>query len=121
MPALLTDDGDLVTEGAAILQFIADSRGAASLAAAPGTLAHARAQEVLNFTSSELRTVFGPLFRPGLPDDLRAIHVAKVGCRFDWMEGLLADGRTPGHHCAGANSIRSQRLPNGSRNTATVP
>ena len=93
VPALETDEGELVTEGPAILQFIADGAGARSLVAEPGTIARARVQELLNFTSSELNHAFGPLFQPGLPDDQRATHVANVGRKLDWLERVLADGR----------------------------
>lgn len=94
VPALVTDDGDLVTEGPAIVQFIAESKGARSLVAEPGTIARARVQEMLNFTSSELRSAFGPLFQPGLPDDQRKMHATNVGTKLDWLERVLSDGRS---------------------------
>ncbi len=94
VPALVTDAGELVTEGPAILQYIADSRGAQALADVPGTIGRARVQEMLNFTSSELNPAFGPLFQPDLTEDQRAGHFAAVGRKLDWLERVLSDGRT---------------------------
>src|SRR3546814_5580478 len=54
VPALALDNGEVLTEGAAILQYIADQNPKAGLAPAAGTLARARLQEHLNFVASEL-------------------------------------------------------------------
>lgn len=91
VPALDVD-GEVLTEGAAILQFIADSNGNTTLAPKPGTLARARVQELLNFTSSELHKAFGPLFH-GETAAEKAAARKNVESKFDWLETLLADGR----------------------------
>lgn len=57
------DDGQVLTESTALLQYVADLRPEAGLAP-EGGLARARLQEQLNFTSSELHKAFGPLFDP---------------------------------------------------------
>jgi glutathione S-transferase len=93
VPALETDTGEVVTEGPAILQLLAESRGAADLVGAPGTIRRARVQEMLNVISSELNQAFGPLFDPTLPEAERARHVANVRRRIDWLESVLSDGR----------------------------
>jgi glutathione S-transferase len=93
VPVLETEDGDILTEGAAILQFIADSNGAEALAPKPGTLARARVQEMLNFTASELHKAFGPLFSPRSDDKAKEAARAEVARKFDWLESRLSDGR----------------------------
>lgn len=94
VPALALASGDVLTEAAAIVQFIADSHGATTLSPAAGTIERARVQEVLNFVASELHKAFGPLFMPGLSDDARAAQIETIGRKFDWLEGRLADGRS---------------------------
>jgi glutathione S-transferase len=93
VPALETDAGDVVTEGPAILQFIAESRGGEGLVGPSGTIRRARVQEMLNFISSELNPAFGPLFNPTLAPEVRAGLVANVERKIDWLESVLADGR----------------------------
>jgi len=94
VPALQLADGEVLTEGAAILQYIADSNGATELAPPVGTMARARVQEMLNFVSSELHKGFGPLFHPGKTDEEKDAAKAAIGKKFDWLESRLADGRT---------------------------
>lgn len=93
VPALQLPSGDVLTEGAAILQFIADSAAATTLAPPVGTLARARVQEVLNFTASELHKAFGPLFSATAPQAAKDAAPAAIGKCFDWLETLLSDGR----------------------------
>lgn len=93
VPALDIGGGEVLTEGAAILQYIADSNGATELAPPTGTLARARVQEMLNFVASELHKAFGPLFMPGSTDEGRENAKQTIGKKFDWLESRLADGR----------------------------
>jgi glutathione S-transferase len=64
VPVLRLDDGEILTEGAAIVQYVADQRPDSGLAPKAGTIERARLQEHLNFTASELHKAFGPLFSP---------------------------------------------------------
>jgi len=93
VPALEVQ-GEVLTEGAAILQFLADSNGAETLAPKSGTLARARMAEVLNYTGTELHTAFGPLFNPASDDAAKDAARANVAKKFDWLETKLSDGRT---------------------------
>lgn len=93
VPALRLDDGELLTEGAAIVQHLADARGARDLAPQPGTLARTRLQEHLNFISAELHKSFGPLFYPNSSEEAKAAAKAKISDRLDYVETVLADGR----------------------------
>lgn len=94
VPALELDDGVILTENPAILQFLADTHPEARLAPAYGTLDRVRLQEWLNFTSSELHKAFGPYFRGRPLDDAERVaaerHLAR---RVSDVERGLADGR----------------------------
>ncbi|WP_170327339.1 glutathione transferase GstA [Ruegeria arenilitoris] len=93
VPALGLDDGSVLTEGAAVLQYIADRYPEAGLAPAVGTLARARMQEQLNWIGTELHKAFGPLFRDGTSEaDKDAARTAVAG-KFDLIEAQLEDGR----------------------------
>lgn len=94
VPALELDDGEILLEAPAILQFIADLKPEAGLAPAPGSRERTRLQAQLNFTASELHKSFGPFFAPVKPEGaLREQALAKLGKRFDALEAQLADGR----------------------------
>jgi glutathione S-transferase len=93
VPVLQTHQGETLTEGPAILQFIADSSGNETLAPPAGSMARARMTEVLNFTATELHIAFHPLFAPNATDEARATARIRVGSKLDWLEGVLSDGR----------------------------
>ncbi|WP_431299978.1 glutathione transferase GstA [Tabrizicola sp. BL-A-41-H6] len=94
VPALEIEPGVVLTEGVAIMQYVADSVGGAGVAPAVGTLERARMQEAMNFIGGELhKTGYGPLFRPGLSDEARQAQFAVIDAKLSWIEGLLADGR----------------------------
>ena len=69
MPALELDDGTILTEGPAIVQYIADKVPEKKLAPANGTLERYKMQSWLNFVSSEMHKGFSPLFNPAMPED----------------------------------------------------
>ena len=93
VPALRIDEGTVLTENAAILQYLADSNSAAGLAPAAGTLDRARLQEWLSFTSSELHIAFGPFFSGQATGDKRAPALARLERKIGDVEAALADGR----------------------------
>jgi glutathione S-transferase len=94
VPALRLDDGEVLTEGAAIVQYIADTNGASELAPPFGTLGRARLQEHLNFVASELHKAFSPLFRADASEEAKAAASANIGRRLDHIEHVLSDGRS---------------------------
>ena len=73
VPVLELDNGERLTEGPAIVQYIADQVPAANLAPANGTMARYRMQEWLNFITSELHKSYAPLFRPTTPEEYKVI------------------------------------------------
>ncbi len=93
VPALELDAGDILTEGAAILQHLADQHPEKRLAPPAGTLPRTRVQEYLNYTASELHKAFGPLFSDAATDEDKADARANVSRKLDHVETLLGDGR----------------------------
>ena len=92
VPVLVLDGGEVLTEGVAIMQFIADSVTPGSLPA-PGTLGRARVQEALNFVSTEVHKTYSPFFR-GLEGEVRAAQEKLLNSRLALVEAKLADGRS---------------------------
>jgi glutathione S-transferase len=92
VPALELDDGEVLTEGVAIVQYIADHHPQAKLAPPAGSLERYRLQEWLNFVATELHKGFSPLFRPNTPDAYKDIAKQNLAARFDWLSQAL-EGR----------------------------
>ncbi|MFT3663834.1 glutathione transferase GstA [Piscinibacter sp.] len=93
VPLLELDNGERLSEGPAIVQYIADQAPARKLAPPAGTMARYRLQEWLNFITTELHKSFSPLFNPAMPEEARALYRAKLAERFKWVDGQLA-GKT---------------------------
>lgn len=89
VPTLMMDNGEVITEGPAIVQYIADLAPASGLAPANGTLARTRLQEMLNFITSELHKGFSPLFNDKAPAEWKAIVRTNLGTRFDYLSQVL--------------------------------
>jgi glutathione S-transferase len=90
VPTLLLDDGDILTEGPAIVQYIADKAPASKLAPAPGTKERYHLAEWLNFITSELHKNFSPLYRPTTPEDYKPIARENLAGRFSYVDKKLA-------------------------------
>jgi len=90
VPLLEFDDGQRLSEGPAIVQWIADQAPASKLAPAAGTLQRYRLQEWLNFITSELHKGFSPLFNPAMPEEAKGLFRAKLLDRLKWVDGQLA-------------------------------
>lgn len=90
VPLLALDDGELLTEGPAIVQYIADKAPASGLIAPAGSKERYRAQEWLNFIASELHKNFSPLFRPNTPDDYKPIAKDNLANRFAYVDKHLS-------------------------------
>ena len=89
VPALQLPEGEVLTEGPAIVQYLADLRPESNLAPPAGTLARYRMQEWLNFITSEIHKTFSPLFNPRTPAEYRAIAIENLGKRFDYVNEHL--------------------------------
>jgi glutathione S-transferase len=90
VPLLELDDGTRITEGPAIVQYIADQVPAKKLAPPNGTMERVRLQTWLNFVTSELHKGFSPLFNPSMPDEAKKIFRERLGTRFAYLDKHLA-------------------------------
>jgi glutathione S-transferase len=91
VPALELDNGQVLTEGPAIVQYVADLRPESGLAPRAGTMERYRLQEWLNFITSEIHKGFSPLFDPTLSPEVKQFFKDKLGNRFDWISTQLED------------------------------
>jgi glutathione S-transferase len=89
VPLLELDNGERLSEGPVISQYIADQVPAKSLAPANGTMARYRLQEWLNFITSELHKGIGGLFNPAMPDEGKAVMKAKAASKLKWVDEQL--------------------------------
>ena len=89
VPLLELDDGQRLSEGPAILQYIADKVPAKNLAPANGTMARYRTQEWLNFITSELHKGLGGMFNPAMPEEAKVLMRAKATDRLKWVDAQL--------------------------------
>jgi glutathione S-transferase len=91
VPVLELDDGTKLTEGPAIVQYIADKAPGKKLAPPAGTIERTRLQSWLNFVSSELHKGFSPLFNPAMPDAAKQHFRERLATRFQHLDRHLAD------------------------------
>jgi glutathione S-transferase len=89
VPTLQLEDGSVLTEGPAIVQYIADKAPQTQLAPANGTLERYRLQETLNFISTELHKNFGPLFNPAFPEEAKKIARENIAKRLKTVNETL--------------------------------
>ena len=89
VPLLELDNGERLSEGPAILQYIADQVPEKKLAPANGTMARYRTQEMLNFITSELHKGIGGNFNPAMPEEAKVLMRAKALDRLKWINGQL--------------------------------
>lgn len=90
VPVLTLDDGNTLTEGPAIVQYIADKAPGKHLAPANGSIERYKLQEWLNFISTELHKGFSPLFNPATPDAIKPGIKDKLVSRFTEVDRQLA-------------------------------
>jgi glutathione S-transferase len=92
VPLLELDSGERLSEGPAIVQYVADQVPAKGLVPPAGTMARYRAQEWLNFISTELHKQYSPLFNPAMPEEAKALFREKLKGRYAWIDTQL-EGR----------------------------
>jgi glutathione S-transferase len=93
VPVLVTDDGKMLTEGPAVVQYIADHKPEAELAPPCGSFDRSRLQEWLNFITSELHKSFSPLFAPNTPEEYKTIIKENLAKRFAGLDAHLAENQ----------------------------
>jgi glutathione S-transferase len=89
VPALLLDDNTLLTEGVAIMQYIADTKADRQLLAPAGSIARYRTLEWLNYIATELHKGFTPLFRPDTPEDFKPTVRALLEKKLRYVDDAL--------------------------------
>lgn len=90
VPALELDNGDVLTEGPAIDQYLADLKPESGLAPANGTLPRYHLQEMLNYITAEIHKAYSPLFNPATPEATVAERKAYLHKRYAYLETILA-------------------------------
>ena len=90
VPVLELDNGERLTEGPIIVQYIADQKPSSGLVPPAGTMERYRVLEWLNFITSELHKSFGPIFRPTTPDAYKATSKENLAKRFDFLDKELS-------------------------------
>ncbi|MBB3304736.1 glutathione S-transferase [Enterobacter sp. Sphag1F] len=91
VPALQFDDGSILTEGVAIVQYLADLKPDRNLLAPTGSLTRYHTLEWLSYVSSELHKGFSPLFRPDTPEEYKAIARAQLEKKYQQVNEALQD------------------------------
>jgi len=89
VPALRLDDGQILTEGAVIVQWIADQRPESGLIPPAGTMARYRVQEWLHYIATELHRGFGPLYNKLIPEEVKAATREKLAMRFAFLAAAV--------------------------------
>jgi glutathione S-transferase len=89
VPVLELDNGERLTEGPAIVQYLADLKPGTKLAPANGTFERTRLQEWLNFISTEIHKSYSPMFNAALPEAAKAIFKDKLIQRYTFVAATL--------------------------------
>ena len=89
VPLLELDDGQRLTEGPAIVQYIADKVPEKKLVAPWGSMERYRQMEWLNFIGTDVHKTIGALFNPALPDEAKAQFRTRGAGRLQWVNQQL--------------------------------
>lgn len=89
VPVLALDNGEVLTEGPAIVQYLAD-RKPGTLLPPPDAFARYRVQEMLGYVNSEIHKAYSPLFNPAVPDATRADRIAHLRKHYGLLDQQLA-------------------------------
>jgi glutathione S-transferase len=90
VPALGLDDGSVLTEGPAIVQYLADQKPGSGLIPPAGSIDRYRVQEWLHFIGTELHKNFGALFNKATPDATKETAKANITKRLAYLNDRLA-------------------------------
>ena len=91
VPAIELDDGQVLTEGPAIVQYLADQKPEAGLVPPAGTMERYRMQEMLGYINSELHKTYSPLFNDATPQETRNERLAHLKKRYALLDQRLAN------------------------------
>jgi len=91
VPAIELDDGQVLTEGPALVQYLADQKPEAGLVPPAGTMERYRMQEMLGYINSELHKTYSPLFNDATPQETRNERLAYLKKRYAVLDERLAN------------------------------
>jgi glutathione S-transferase len=91
VPALVLENGEVITEVAVICQYLADQRPQSGLISPPGSMQRYQEMSALNFAATEVHKQIGALFNPALTPEMREVQVATIGRRLNALEKMLTD------------------------------
>lgn len=101
VPALMVDNGEVLTENQVILQYLADKTANHDLLPAVGDMKRYRTLELLNYISTEVHKTFGTFFNPAVPEEIkRDVYTPILKSRFDFLDKQLAH-----HHYLMGNKL----------------
>lgn len=86
VPTLELDNGEIISEGAVILQYIADQKPEKNLIPKFGTFERYRAQEWLNYIATEVHKGFSPLWHPKFSEETKKIASEALFKKFDFLD-----------------------------------
>jgi glutathione S-transferase len=89
VPALQLDDGRVLTEGSAVVQYLADQKPDLGLAPRAGSFERYQLVELLNYIASELHKGFSPIFNPSISADWKTAVLANLDKKFQWLTTYL--------------------------------
>jgi glutathione S-transferase len=90
VPALRLDNGEVLTENVAVLQYICDQKPAAKLIPQSGAMERYRFVEWLAFINSEVHKPHGVFFNPAAGDDVKQIYRGAITRRYGWLQGVMS-------------------------------
>ena len=90
VPVLTLDNGEILTEGPAIVQYIADLNPTSKLVPEAGKWERYRLQEWLNYISAEIHKTIGSLFKANLSEEAKQATIELLNKRFTFLESTLS-------------------------------
>lgn len=93
VPALMLDDGQVITEVGVICQYLADQKPESGLVPKFGTIERYRQMEALNFAATEIHKQIGALFNPAMTPEMKEVQIGTIARRFSALDKML-DGKT---------------------------
>ena len=107
VPALQLDDGRVLTEGPAVVQYLADQKPESGLAPRAGSFERYQLMEILNYITSEVHKNFSPLFNPEAAPEVKKMALANLEKKFQWLGAPSRRQEVPD----GRDVHRGRRLP----------
>lgn len=89
VPLLVLDNGEQLTEGVAIVQYLADLKPDAGLAPPNGTFERVRLQEILNYIATDFHKSHFPFFSSECGEETKAVYTKKIHAAYDHLSSKL--------------------------------